>query len=112
MSRPAIKVELDDERNTIVEVDVFGTMQKIAADGETTDGDPAMWGILMSDALRHVARAHHQALERLAEMGRGPKPPPEEVMLARVLEVMLVEIKEHSSNHSGGIQGGGAGGTH
>ena len=55
------------------------------------EGDPGPWGLLLIDAIRHIAEAHHEMLEGFAARGEGPVPPPLEKVLERIMEVLLAE---------------------
>jgi len=64
-----------DEQDTVVMVNVQQMFQNIFPEG-AMDGDPGVWGVILCDVVRHVARAHREALVRISEAGGGPPPPP------------------------------------
>jgi hypothetical protein len=61
------------------------------SDGET-DGDPVLWGIVLADVFRHVAKAHRGVLQVFSDKGYGPPPPPEDDILRRILRVFVDEM--------------------
>ena len=92
-----IDVRLNGQ-DTVVMVDVQQMFRNIFPDG-MTNGDPGVWGVILGDTVRHLARAHRQALVRLSEAGGGPVPPPEEAILDRLMQVMVDEL--HSDDLPG-----------
>jgi len=80
-----------DEQDTVVMVNVHQMFQNIFPDG-AMDGDPGVWGVILCDVVRHVARAHREALVRISEAGGGPVPPPEEACVGRVMQVLVDEM--------------------
>jgi len=87
---PILDVRLDGEK-TVVIVDVQQMFRNIFPDG-STNGDPGVWGVILADTVRHLARAHRQALVRLSEGGGGPIPPPEEAILDRIMQILVDEM--------------------
>jgi hypothetical protein len=85
-----LDVRLNGEK-TVVVVNVQQMFENIFPDGRV-DGDPGVWGIILSDTVRHLARAHRQALVRLSEAGNGPTPPPEEACVERLMQVLVDEM--------------------
>jgi len=106
-----IDVRLDGE-NTVVVVNVHQMLSSIFPDGQT-DGDPGVWGVILCDVVRHVARAHRQTLARFSEKGGGPTPPPEEAVIGRIMQVLgdemgsgdLPKIESHTIVKGSGSKG-------
>lgn len=85
-----LDIRLEGER-TVVIVQVQKMFESVFPEG-ATNGDPGVWGVILSDAVRHIARAHREALVRLSETGGGPMPPPEEACLDRLMQVLVDEL--------------------
>ena len=58
-----------------------------------TDGDPVLWGIVLADVFRHVAKAHRGILQTWSDSGNGPTPPSEDDILRRILRVFVDEME-------------------
>lgn len=91
-----LEVGLKD-KEVHVFVNVFSMFEQMSADG-TTDGDPAVWGVILSDCVRHCARAHHQALSRMAQSHPGaPQPPPVQTIEDRIMNVFMKEMNREDA---------------
>lgn len=84
----------------VVIVSTQHMFESVFPDG-ATNGDPGVWGIILADAIQHVARAHREALCRFADQGKGPQPPPEEVVLSRLMQVLMDEVSKPSTSITG-----------
>lgn len=88
------------EQSPIVIINVHAMFAEMFPDGET-NGDPGIWGVIMADAIRHLARAHHGALMGFAEEGLGPEPPGQEHVLERLMQVLKDEIEKPTAPITG-----------
>lgn len=99
-NRPQILEVLLDEKNPVVVVDTHNLFQALYPEGKT-NGDPAVWGAILADVVQHVARAHHEALQRFAKEGSGPEPPAEDVVLNRLMQVLVDEVQKPTGSIKG-----------
>jgi len=89
---PQILQVFIENQKPVVIVMVHEFFGALYPDGQT-NGDPGVWGIIMTDVVRHIAKAHHEALTRLANEGLGPEPPSEKAVLNRLMQIFIDEME-------------------
>jgi len=91
VKRPSVLDVRMDGETTIVMVGVQEMLKNAYPDG-VMNGDPGIWGVILSDTIRHIAQAHRGMLVHLSEQGSGPAPPALGACLERILSVLNEEM--------------------